>query len=206
MKRMPIPTLISLAIGIRLLLASNLLVAQSSPTALSPYTSCRFSDGLKIVQIDSLPPSVHSREVETDAGTRQVDLDAGIRVMFAYPDTDFYANVKAELLPGANYPQLKQILLDSLQHLAPGNTINTSLHSPMNGLEIHGLDREKLEGGVLGVYLIFDNSAHVVTTVYFLNQDPPGRRFQTIEEYGKLRDRFLDSYSACVRKNQRTGP
>ena len=124
--------------------------------------------------------------------------------MFAYPDTDFYANVKTELLPSANYSQLKQILLDGLQHLAPGNTINVALKSPINGLEAHGLDRNKLDGGVLGVYLFFDNTAHVVTTIYFLNQEPQSRKFQTLDEYHQLRDRFLDSYSSCIQKNQQS--
>jgi len=121
--------------------------------------------------------------------------------MFAYPDTDFYANAKAELLPVKNYPQLKQSLLDNFQHLLHGDTLNTALRSPMNGLEVHGLDREKLEGGVLGIYLFFDDSAHVVTTIYLLNQEPRSRKFQTIEEYRSLRDRFLVSYTACIQSN-----
>jgi len=185
------------------LLASQ-LSAQSVAGTLEPYTSCRFSDGLQIVQVDTLPSDVHSRPVETDSGSHQVELDAGVRVMFAYPDTDFYANVKTELLPSANYSQLKQIVLDGLQHLAPGNTINVSLKSPINGLEAHGLDRNKLDGGVLGVYLFFDNTAHVVTTIYFLNQEPQSRKFQTLDEYRLLRDRFLDSYSSCIQKNQQS--
>jgi len=121
--------------------------------------------------------------------------------MFAYPGTDFYANVKAELLPAANYSQLKQYLLDNFQYLAHGNTVNTGLHSPLNGLEIHGLDREKLEGGVLGIYLLFDDSTHVVTTIYLLNQEPQARKFQTIEEYRMLRDRFLVTYAGCIEHN-----
>lgn len=156
------------------------------------------------MQVDPLGPGIASREVETDSGSRQIDLEAGLRIMFAYPNTDFYANAKAELLPAANYAQLKQFLLENLQHLGQGNIMNTSLHSPLNGFEAHGLDREKLEGGVLGIYLLFDDSAHVATTIYMLNQEPQDRKFQTIEEYGHLRDRFLDAYTACIRKNQRS--
>jgi hypothetical protein len=167
-----------------------------------PYESCQFSDGLQIVETDPLAPGVTSREVDTDSGPRRIDLAAGVRVMFAYPGTDFYANVKIEVLPAANYPQLKQILLDNLQHMAQGNVVNTSLNSPLNGLEAHGVDREKLEGGAMGVYLLFDDSAHVVTTIYLLNQEPQRRKFQTFAEYQQLRDRFLVSYSACIRKNQ----
>ena len=186
---------------------SPVLAAQAVPesAALVPYASCQFSDGLQVVETDPLASGITSRDVDTDSGPRRIDMKAGVRVMFAYPDTDFYANVKAELLPAANYPELKQFLLDNLQHLAQGNVMNSALHSPMNGFEAHGLDREKLEGGVLGIYLLFDNSAHVVTTIYFLNQEPQNRKFQTIAEYRQLRDRFLVSYSACVRKNQGSG-
>jgi hypothetical protein len=182
----------------------SILKSQTPPGAavLAPYSSCQFSDGLQIVGTDPLAPGVTSREINTDSGPRQIDMQAGLRIMFAYPDTDFYANVKAELLPAANYPQLKQFLLDNFQYLSHGNTVNTALRSPMNGFEIHGLDREKLEGGVLGIYLLFDDPAHAVTTIYLLNQEPQSRKFQSMEEYSGLRDRFLGSYTACIRKNQ----
>jgi hypothetical protein len=183
---------------------TSILAAQSMPgdTALTPYSSCQFSDGLQIVHIDPLAPSITSREVYTDSGSRQIDMQAGRRIMFAYPDTDFYANGKAELLPAANYPQLKQFLIDNFQHIAHGNIVNTTLHSPLNGFEIHGLDREKLEGGVLGIYLLFDEQTHVVITIYLLNQEPQYRKFQSMEEYRKLRGQFLNTYTACIRNNQ----
>ena len=181
------------------------LRAQIVAPALAPYTGCKFSDGLKIVQIDPLPSQVRSREVDTDSGPREIEMEAGARVMFAYPDTDFYANVKAERLPLANYPQLKRFLLDNLQHLAKGNSMNASVKSSNHGLEAHGLDRGKLEGGVLGVYLLFDDSTRVVATIYFLNQEPQNRKFQTLDEYQRLRDQFLDSYSDCVQTNRRNG-
>lgn len=186
-----------------LCIAAPCAAAQAASSALQPYTSCRFSDGLQIVDITPLGPGITSREVETDSGPREVDLEAGVRVMFAYPDTDFYANVKAELLPSGEYPQLKRYLLANFDHLAHGNKVNTALRSPLNGFEVHGLDREKLEGGVLGVYLLFDNSAHIVTTVYLLNQEPQARKFQTLGEYGELRDQFLDAYAACIRGNSK---
>jgi hypothetical protein len=177
--------------------------AQSAPesAALAPYSSCQFPDGLQIVGTDPLAPGITSREVDTDSGPRQIDMLAGVRVMFAYPKTDFYANTKVEALPTSNYSQLKHSLLDNFQHILHGNILNKSLRSPMNGLEVHGLDREKLEGGVLGVYLFFDDATHVVTTIYFLNQEPQDRKFQTMEEYRNVRDRFLASYTSCIRSN-----
>jgi hypothetical protein len=182
--------------------AGTTLAQATSPNpALLPYASCQFQDGLEVVDRSLLPPNVSSRPVETDFGSRQIDLQAGIRIMFGYPNTDFYANTKIELLPAGKYTSLKKDLLDNFQHLAHGNTINSALASPMNGLEVHGLDREKLEGGVLGIYLFFDDSAHVVTTIYLLNQEPQTRKFQSMEEYRALRDRFLTAYTGCIQAN-----
>src|SRR5690349_14846500 len=61
---------------------------------LQNYANCTFSDGLMVVHTDALPATITSRPVETDDGTRHIDLEAGLRIMFAYPLQDFYANVK----------------------------------------------------------------------------------------------------------------
>jgi hypothetical protein len=184
---------------------TSVLAAQSMPGAavLAPYSSCQFQDGLRVVRVDPLRPGVTSRSVETDSGPRQIDMQAGLRMLFAYPSTDYYANVKAELLPAANYPQLKRFLLDEFQYLSHRDKVNVALRSPINGFEVHGLDGKNLKGGPLGFYLLFDDSANVVTTIYLLNQRPKRREFQSVEEYSDLRDRFLNSYTACIRTNQK---
>jgi hypothetical protein len=185
------------------LLSASLVAAQSvqGQQGLGAYASCVFVDGLQIVQTDLLPTSVTSRPVETAAGERSVALEARMRIMFAYPDSDFFANVKAERLPAAEYPDLKKVLMSNFDFMSHGNTVNAALHSPMNGLEVYGLDREKLEGGVLGIYLLFDDPTHTVTTIYLLNQEPQSRKFNSMDEYRTLRDRFLAAYTGCIRKN-----
>jgi hypothetical protein len=60
---------------------------------LRPYTHCTFADGLQIVAVDPLARGVTARTVETATGKKLVPMLAGIRIMFAYPDTDFFANV-----------------------------------------------------------------------------------------------------------------
>ncbi len=157
---------------------------------------------MKVVQVDPLPPSVTGRSVDTADGPRRIDLLGGERVMFAYANTDFYANVKVELLPASNYPQLKQALLDNLQQMTVGNAPSTSLPSPLHGLEIQGVDRNMLEGGVLGLYLLFDDAPHVALTIYLFNQSPKGGKFETVEEYNRMRDQFLQAYTSCIRANQ----
>jgi hypothetical protein len=125
----------------------------------------------------------------------------GRRVMFAYPEKDFYANVKVEILPEKNYAETRQSLIDNFDYMlasGEGNTRNYELKPRISGLDVRGLDRDKLEGGVLGVYLLLDDSLRIVTTIYFLNQESKDRSFQTLDEYRTQRDRFLATYTACV--------
>jgi hypothetical protein len=180
-------------------------VAQNSvhsDAVFETYTSCKFSDGLGVVETAPLAVGVSERTVETRKGPQQVEMVAGRRVMFAYPDKDFYANVKVEILPEKNYAETKETLIENFDYLlASGkeNARNYGLKPMLHGFDIRGLDRDELEGGVLGLYLLFDDASRVVTTIYFLNQEPKDRSFQTMEEYRVMRDRFLDNYTACAR-------
>lgn len=187
-------------------LATFPAAAQTSdiPKSLSAYTSCHFPDDLLISNIDPLAPGVTARWVDTSNGSKRIDMAAGIRVMFRYPLTDFYANVKVELLPAAEYPNLKKDLLANFEYLAQssGNVRNTTLPSQIHGFETYGEDRDQLKGGVLGFYLLFDDKTQAATTIYFLNQDEWQRKFQTVEEYRRLRDQFLQAYTGCIRENQ----
>jgi hypothetical protein len=121
--------------------------------------------------------------------------------MFAYPNEDFFANVKVELLPEAGYAESKKALIANFEYiLASGdNSRNYKLKPVLNGFEVQGLDRQKREGGVLGIYLLFDDATRTVITIYFLNQEPP-KRFTTMDEYSVVRDQFLGDYTGCIRK------
>jgi hypothetical protein len=180
-------------------------ISSSVGGGLEAYTSCNLPDGLSVVDVAPLAPGVTSRTVDTSQGPRQIDMLAGKRIMFAYPNTDFYANVKAEKLPANNYEKLKGFLIENFDYIlatSKESSRNYSLKPTLNNFAISGLDQSALSGGVLGIYLLFDDNAHVVTTIYLLNQEPAARKFQTIEEYRKLRDQFLSGYTSCIRKNQ----
>lgn len=157
------------------------------------------------METTQLPSENHVRVVRTLTGPKRIEMLDGVRVMFAYPNTDFYANVKVEELPAAKYADEKKDVSSEFDNiLASGGdttTRNYVLKPTINGYEASGLDRTRLEGGTLGIYMLFDNSRHVVTTVYFLNGDPGRRKFATMEEYRTLRDDFLAKYTACVRSS-----
>jgi hypothetical protein len=206
-----------LPVAIVLLLSSSTIRAQNAPnTAPSPptasagalhsYESCTFDDGLQLAKIDSLPPGVQQRTIDTTQGPKVIQMLAGRRIMFAYGvGGDAFANVKPEILPADTWEIEKQNLLDELAAMVASehDTLpNKSLPDTMHGLEVHGLDRAELKGGTLGFYLLFDNTRHIATSVYLLNQQPLMRRFQTIEQYRDLRTRFLATYTGCIAQNQ----
>ena len=172
-----------------------------TPANLQPYTVCHFDDGLEIAEATPLTAGATSRTVDTAQGKRTIATTASERVMFRYPGTDFFANATAEELPAASYAAEKRDLIANFEYLlasSKDNARNTAMKPLASGFEIYGMDRGTLEGSVLGFYLFFDDAKHVATTVNLLNHDPAQRRFQTIEEYGRMRDRFLQRYTTCV--------
>jgi hypothetical protein len=176
--------------------------SSGSDAVFQPYTTCKFSDGLAVVETTPLDSRVTTRTVQTAKGPKDVQVMAGRRVLFSYPGKDYLANVKAEVLPEKSYAEEKQTLIDDFDFLlASGkdSSRNYALKPTMHGLDIRGLDRDKLEQPVIGFYLLFDDSSHVATTIYLLNQEPSVRSFQTMDEYAAMRDRFLDTYTACIR-------
>src|SRR5882757_4784317 len=162
-----------LPVAIVLLLSSSTVPAQSTPEiAQSPpnttaevlrdYESCTFDDGLQIAKIDSLPPGVQQRTVDTTQGPKIIHMLAGRHIMLAYGiGGDFFANVKPELLPADTWEVEKRDLLDELAAMVASDhdiLPNKNLPDTMHGLEVHGFDRTELKGGTLGIYLLFDNA------------------------------------------------
>lgn len=206
-----------LPVAIVLLLSSSTIRAQNAPDtaqstpaagadALHSHESCTFDDGLQIAKINSLPPGVQQRSIDTTQGPKIIQMLDGRRIMFAYGvGGDVFANVKPERLPDDTWATEKQNLLDELAAMLSSqhDTMpNRNLPETIHGLEVHGLDRTELKGGTLGFYLLFDNKRHIATSVYLLNREPLTRRFQTIEQYRDLRTRFLATYTGCIAQNQ----
>ena len=169
------------------------------------YESCAFPDRLAVVGRTPLNGGVTLRDAETSHGTVAVQLEAGERVLFAYPGQDLFANVRLEKLPAKDFLNQKRTLVEDFNHTlaqSPQGARNYSLPARMRGFEIYGLDRTELSGAVLGIYLFIDDLNRIATTVWFLNQDTTTRPFQTIDQYIRLRDAFLKTYTACIRTHQ----
>jgi len=170
----------------------------------APYTGCRLPDGPGIVETAPFLSGTPGRTLQLVDGSYMMAVQIGRRVMFAYRDEDFYANVTVEILPQDGYAASRKALIGNFEYqLASGdNARNSTLNPQLNGFDIRGFDHTKREGVALGIYLLFDDPTRTVTTIYFLNQEPP-KRFKTMEEYATLRDQFLGSYTTCIRESLR---
>ena len=72
-------------------------------------------------------------------------------------------------------------------------------------LEHYAVDRDKIDTlGQVGIHLLFYDPAHLVLTIYFLNQSKAvffnKRRFESITEYRELWDDSLNHYSVCIKR------
>lgn len=191
---------------------SPLIVRGQSTTnadPLKPYTTCKLPGDLKIKEITRRTAGDKYREVTTANGKQKVSVIDGYRVMFAYPDLTYYfANVKIEQSAPDGYPQDKEILVNQLKYYSSTKEATAMIFTDktmLNGFEHYGIDRDKIDvGGQVGTHVLFYDPAHLVITIYFLNQSKAvffnNRRFETIKEYRELRDDFLNGYSACLKR------
>lgn len=197
--------------AVSLLVSSVLIVrAQSTSTdPLKPYTTCKVTGDLKIKEVTRRTATDHYREVKTDKGKQKVSVIDGYRVMFAYPDLTYYfANVKIEQSAPDNYLADKEILVNQLKHYSAIKEAHPMIFEDktmLNGFEHYGMDRDKIDvGDQVGIHVLFYDPAHLVVTIYFLNQSKAvllnNRRYEDIKQYQELRDDFLNSYSECLKR------
>jgi len=194
-------------LAVLLALSSIAAVAhtQESPKEfpeLRPYESCSFPNGLTVGDIQPMPADIHDRPAKTKQGDKTIPLLAGRRINFAYPGAPTYASAKVELLPPDNYALNKRYLLEDFDDIVASDkgVVKSTRQPRLSAFSITGLDRKELTGTTLGIYMLMDDTTHVVTTIYLLN--PKQSSFKSTEDYARQRDTFLYNYTRCIRNNQ----
>jgi hypothetical protein len=197
-----------------LLLCMAILVSGCMPKAndgarrslkdpLETYTLCKFSEELGVDTAVRFPPDVTSRTVKTASGQKDVAIQDGYRILFSYPGTDTFANVKFEMLQSLRYLSDKKSIIEGMELLASAaKGIEDPLkHSNYLDYEVFALNNRTISGsGPISMYTLFNDTESMVVTVYFLNQKAERRKFQSYEEYLELRDRFLDELMSCAQE------
>ena len=146
-----------------------------------------------------------ARPVETPSGTKHVSVADGYRVILAFPNTDPFVNLKIEVSVAGLYAEDKNVVLEEMQAMvaASGDPKLRLERRTRRGVEVASLNRSKLEGGVIGIYALFDDAESMIVTAYVLNQLSERRAYQDMEGYKKMRDTFVEEYIQCMATNRR---
>jgi hypothetical protein len=197
-----------LSLGMAIILAGGIRAQSPASKAettdlFAAYTSCTFSDGLALVQTAAVRKAAPSRTVRTAHGLVTFPVTARTRVGFTYTGKDDFAEADVEFLPEDSYAESRKALLSNFElDISPRGAVkrNHNLKPTMNGFEIQGWDSNNLRADVPGVYLLFDEKTRTAITIDFLDDRSKRRK------YAVLRDRFLNTYTGCIRKRLEQQP
>ncbi len=175
---------------------------------LGPYIHCDgFAGGVRGVALDRRPQTAEPwREVGFGNTSGRVSVVDGYRVAYSYPRTFQFANLKAERSDPSRYAEDKRIVALNLAEMAKadGNTALADFSD--RGFSGQTLAKKELSGTTLAITQIFSDEDAVIVTIYFMNQVPEMRRFQTHEEFISLRDSFIRGYVECVARKKSIPP
>jgi hypothetical protein len=190
-----------------LFIAVSLVAVFSSFTPSHEISSCfisfKGSIKLKTLEPDRLPENSEKvRKLKTDNGDVDVSRVDGYRVLYNNDKNVPFVNLKVELSSPESYEKDKIALVDNLKYLnshSVGMETQDLIELHFNGYRIFGLSRGSIEAGSnLGTFVMFPGNG-VTVYFYFNNLKPEYRNFESVEEYKKLRDNFIDSYTKHIK-------
>lgn len=162
------------------------------------YISFKSSTNLTPAAPDRLPEtSKKVRTVKTDNGEVEVTRIDGYRVLYNNNKNAPFVNLKVELSENKSYNQDQKNLIDNLKYLNSHSTMETKdlIELEFNGYKVYGLSRGTIEtGSTLGTFIMFPGNG-VTVYFYFNNMKPEFRNFESVADYKKQRDKFMDEYT-----------
>ena len=180
---------------------------QENSLQLQPYIHCDgFAGGVRGVTLDRRPQTAEPwREVGIGGQSRLVSVVDGYRVGYSYPRKFGFASLKAERSDPSKYAWDKQTVTLVLVEMAEADGSTDLVEFSDRGFSGQTLSKRELSGSTLAMTQIFSDEDSVIVTIYFHNQVPEKRNFQTYEEFISLRDSFIRGYIECVAR-KRSGP
>ena len=175
---------------------------------LRPYIHCDgFAGGVRGVALDRRPQTAEPwRQVSFGNRSERVSVVDGYRVAYSFPRTLHFANLKAERSDPSRYAEDKQIVTRNMADMAKADSNTALVEFSDRGFSGQTLGKKALGGTTLAVTQIFSDTDAVIVTIYFMNQVPEMRRFQTYEEFIALRDSFIRGYVECVARKKKAIP
>jgi hypothetical protein len=113
-----------------------------------------------------------------------------------------FVNLKVELSKNGSYDSDQKNLLDNLIYLnSHSQNMETKdlIELEFNGYKVYGFSRAAIDtGAILGTFVMFPGNG-VIVYFYFNNMKPEYRNFESVDDYKKQRDRFMDEYTKYLK-------
>jgi hypothetical protein len=182
------------------LLALLAFRAAADDAALERYIRCDgFAGGVRAITLDRRPADAPRwRALELPGKSERVSVADGYRVMYSYPRTLPFARLNAERSDPASYEADKRTVTKYFAGMAQGDDNAALSGLSAGGFAIQSLTKKVLGGTTLGITQLLSDADGVIVTIYFLNQVPELRQFETYEQFVRLRDEFVRGYAECV--------
>ena len=154
----------------------------------------------------------------------RVSVVAGYRAMYAYPGTQYFSNTKIEQSAPGQFDADRRIMEEAIQHEFQRKKERVEAYLGSNPQTKDRLESKRLKGrdyieferaerngiqyasyvenaiGLTGATIsqvhFFVPSTRITVTAYLLKQERAS--FANIEEFRKLREQFIDSYTAFL--------
>ena len=179
--------------------------AQAAPPDLRLYASCDgFADGIRIkrqtVRPVDEPPY---REVTAKGVIRRISVIDGIRVVYAWPGKDPFADLKVEASDPAKYAEDKRELRRMFE--AAAQSEGPGAYKTLEGRGYTGQEVVKpaLGGSMFAITQLFFDADKVIVSIYFPSVPEIGRSFANHAQFVDLRAKFMRGYLACIGRNVR---
>jgi len=179
--------------------------AAADEAVLEPYIRCDgFAAGVRAVTFDRRPADAPRwRTIELRGKSERVSVLDGYRVMYSYPRMLPFARLNAEQSDPARYQADKRTVADYFAGIAQADDSTALSATSAGGFAIQSLTKKALGGTTLGITQLLSDADGVIVTIYFLNQVPELRQFETHEEFVRLRDEFVRGYAECAASRRR---
>ncbi len=163
------------------------------------YISFKSATNLAVAEPDRLPETSEKvRTVETDNREVEITRVDGYRFLYNNNKKAPFVNLKIELSDSKFYDKDQKNLLDNLKYLSShSQNMETKdlIELEFNGYKVYGFSRATIEtGSTLGTFVMFPGNG-VTVYFYFNNMKPEYRNFESVDDYKKQRDRFMDEYT-----------
>ena len=172
--------------------------------ALDAYIGCDgFAGGVRAVTLDRRAEDAQTwRELEFGGQKHRISVIDGYRLTYSYARDFPFASLRVERSDSSRYRADREIVTAYFTGMANADAALELSDFSYRGYLVQLLTKKVLGGRTVGAAHILADTDAVIVTIFFYNQFPEHRSFQTLEEFTSLRDAFVRGYIDCVARKK----